>query len=141
MTVNGFFYILGIALYFAALIEVCYSVKVKGSLSFWKIRVFFKATILSLCHWSPVYLIASTLFIDVILIIIEYKLCIYSRVFKISWALANICANIALVLVVFAPTVIISLLFVTLFVVGALAMEGYMHYKEAKGEMKDHEKS
>ena len=125
-------------MYFAILIEICYSIKVKGRLSFWKIRVFLKATILSLCHLSPVYLIASTLFIDLILIVVEYKLCIYSQVFMKSWIIANICANIALVLVVFAPTVIISLLFVSLFVVGALGLECYMHYKETKGEMKDY---
>lgn len=122
VSLNGFFYILGIALYFAVFIEVCYSLKVKGRQSFWKLRVFLKATILSLCHWSPIYLIASTLFIDVILIIVEYKLCIYSQVFQKSWIAANLCANMALVLVVFAPTVIISLLFVTLFVVASLVL-------------------
>ena len=125
-------------MYFASLIEVCYSLKVKGRESFWKIRVFLKATLLSLSHWSPVYLIAATLFVDVILIIVEYKLCIYSQVFMKSWIIAQICANVALVLVVFAPTVIISLLFVTLFIVASLVLESYMHYKEYKGEMKDH---
>jgi len=120
-------------MYFASLIEVCYSLKVKGRESFWKIRVFLKATLLSLCHWSPVYLIAATLFVDVILIIVEYKLCIYSQVFMKSWIIANLCANVALVLVVFAPTVIISLLFVTLFIVVSLVLESYMHYKEYKG--------
>jgi hypothetical protein len=38
-------------------------------LNFWKIRIFIKSTLLSLSHFSPIYLVLTTVLIDLVLIV------------------------------------------------------------------------
>lgn len=79
LNVNGIFYIIGILLYFSIVCECIYKITLDKTLNFWKIRVFIKATLLSLSHLSPIYLLSSTVVIDLVLVIVEYKLCQYPK--------------------------------------------------------------
>jgi hypothetical protein len=81
--------------------------------NFWKVRVLFKATLLSLSHLSPVYLVLSTTLIDLILIIVEYNLSAYAKKYKKSWIFANVLVNLALILLIFLPIVILTLVMVS----------------------------
>lgn len=88
-----------------------------------------KATILSLSHFSPIYLLSAAICLDFILIVVQYRLSLYPRLYKIPWCIANILANLATVLIIFVPAVVISLITVTLFIVIAIVAEAYIHYK------------
>jgi hypothetical protein len=68
---NAFFYLLGIFIYFGLFLHSFYSLK-SSVKNMWKIRVFIKATALSLSHLNPVYLVSVLLFLDIALIIYEY---------------------------------------------------------------------
>lgn len=70
LSINGAFYILGILIYFSMLCECIYKVSQDKVYNFFKIRVMIKATLLSLSHFSPIYLLSSAVLIDIILVIV-----------------------------------------------------------------------
>jgi hypothetical protein len=70
LNVNSLFYIIGIMLYFSVVCECIYKISQSTALNFWKLRVLIKATLLSLSHLSPIYLLSSTVIVDLILIVI-----------------------------------------------------------------------
>lgn len=111
-------------------VETIYQVKSDHIFYFWRIRIFSKATILSLAHLSPIALIVCAIIVDFTLIFCEYRLTLYSKHFKITWLTANICTNIALILVVFVPIVVLSLLSISLLLIIAFICEAYMHHQE-----------
>ena len=74
-------------------------------LYFWKIRVLVKATILSLAHFSPIYLLSMAVMTDLILIAVEYRFCRYSQYFSRWWLFAHITINMGLIMLVFLPVI------------------------------------
>lgn len=113
LTINGAFYIIGILLYFSLICECIYKVSQDKALNFWKIRVLLKATLLSLSHLSPIYLLSSTVVIDLVLIIVEYQLSNYPKQYPKSWIFANVIVNLSLVLMVFLPIILLTLVLVS----------------------------
>ena len=129
LSVNGMFYILGILLYFAALCETLYRLYTSVVVHFWRIRVFMKATLLSLAHFSPIYLVSTAVLVDLILVAIEYKICIYPKRFARWWIFSNITVNLALLILLYLPSVQISLFTISLFLLLAIIAEAVMHRK------------
>jgi hypothetical protein len=107
--------------------------------NFWKIRVVMKATLLSLSHYSPLYLLASTVAVDLLLAIAEYQITSYPKHYPKCWIFSNVMVNIALVLLVFLPTFILSLILVTAIILSVIVMEGIMHYQERKANIETEE--
>lgn len=132
LSLNATFYIIGILLYFAVVCECIYKVSQDKCLNFWRIRVLIKATLLSLSHESPIYLLASTVVIDLILIFVEYQLNAYPKTYTKSWIFANVMCNLALVLLVFLPIIELTMVLVSLSLLGVIVAEAIMHYLETR---------
>lgn len=130
LSVNGAFYILGILVYFAMLCECIYKVAQDRVYNFFKIRVMIKATLLSLSHFSPIYLLSSAVLIDIILLIIEFKISEYSKRYCKFWLFAHISCNLALILLVFLPIIELTMIMVSCMLFLAIVSEAIIHYKE-----------
>lgn len=135
------FYIMGIVLYVVALCEIIYRMNKDVKLHFWRVRIFVKATLLSLSHFSPIYLLSASVLIDLVLIIIEFKICQYPPRFARWWIFANVTVNLALLLLIYLPVIQLSLYTITLLLVLVIAAEGVMHYKEMQPENQDLKRS
>ena len=70
---NTFFYLLGCSLYLVLLVQCLYSVLKKKKNNFWKVRVLIKATLLSLGHINPIFIVFIAFFFDILLAITEFK--------------------------------------------------------------------
>jgi hypothetical protein len=64
-----------------------------------------KATILSLSHHSPIYMLASAVVIDLILIVVELQLSPYAKNYCKYWVFSNVICNLSLILLVFLPII------------------------------------
>ena len=89
-----------------------------------------KAFMLGLCHWSPLCLLLLTLLVDCLLIYEQFKRLNYCLLYKKSWLASNILVNSALIIVVVAPNFQLSLVFITILLIIAIVLEGYIHYRE-----------
>ena len=132
LSVNSVFYIIGILVYFSMVCECIYRLSQDKALYFWKIRILMKATLLSMSHYSPIYLLASTVVIDLVLIIVEYQLNPYSKTYSKSWIFANVTCNLALVLLVFLPIIALTMVMVSACLFLVIVAEGFMHYQETR---------
>lgn len=70
ININGLFYILGILIYICLCAETVYRLLFRDAKEYiHRVRIILKATILSLSHFSPVYLVASCVVADTLLAI------------------------------------------------------------------------
>ena len=69
--VNALFYIIGVAMYMGCLIECVYSLR-NGIENIFKLRIFIKASLLSLGHFSPISVVFISVYVDIWFIMIEY---------------------------------------------------------------------
>ena len=129
---NGLFYILGITFLMIAVVDIVYHCYNEFNKNFWKIRVFMKAFILALCHWSPLYLLIVVIIVDLLLMYCEYQLSAYSKFFQQPWITVTLLVNISLLLVVFVPIFLLSLFVITLLLVIVIILEAYIHYRETQ---------
>lgn len=129
VNINGSFYILGILVYFSLMCECIYKLVQDKSQNFWKIRVFLKATLLSLSHHSPVYLLASTVVVDIILLIAELQLNPHAKKYCGFWTFANVTCNLSLILLVFLPIIMLTMVLVSVFLLFVLIAEAVIHYR------------
>jgi hypothetical protein len=132
LTVNAAFYIIGILLYFTVVCECIYKIAQNKILNFWKFRILVKATLLSFSHVSPIYFLASTVVIDLLLAFIEYRLAQYPKDYPKCWIFANLMVNLSLVFMVFLPIFILTLVLVSIAILGIIAAEAIMHYLESR---------
>lgn len=100
--------------------------------NFWKVRILVKATLLSFSHTSPVYLLASAVVIDLILVAVEYQLNPYAKAHSKSWIFSNVTCDLALVLLVFLPIIQLTMILVSVSLVFVIGAEMIMHYQETR---------
>ena len=74
VSLNGFFYILGIGTFFLFISECIYKLCSNLKSYFWRVRILAKTMILSLCHLAPVYIIITALIADLALMGCQYYL-------------------------------------------------------------------
>ena len=85
---------------------------------------------LSSASWNPLILICFAIFLDLMLMIAEFfgvkkgKDCAY------LWLACNILCNLGLIVFIFFPEFLISIMFCSLAIVFVLGVEIYLHYKE-----------
>lgn len=72
LNVSAVFTAFGIICFGLAFVDSLYSLS-ETPLYFFKLRIFTKALILSVCHLSPIYIYAASFGVDIILMIIEYR--------------------------------------------------------------------
>lgn len=138
---NATFYIIGIFLYFLVFLDCAYSLK-KAVVNIWKVRIFMKATILSLAHFNPVFLIAMLLFADVTMIIFEYRWIRSKPKFEFLtpypklWLVNNLLAELALGLIILLPAILLGILIVSIIIGYLICSEFFFHYTELRNKMK-----
>ena len=71
VSLNSFFYIVGILSYVGIFLEIVYSIY-KDINNFYKARVFLKASLLSIGHINPITVFSITLVIDVLLMLVQF---------------------------------------------------------------------
>ena len=71
LTLNSVFYLIGIIAYLAIFIEILYSVH-SNRQNFYKIRIFLKATLLSLGHINPIIVVSMAIILDILLTVLQF---------------------------------------------------------------------
>lgn len=71
VTLNSVFYLIGIIVYLAIFIEILYSVH-SNRQNFYKIRIFLKATLLSLGHLNPIIVVSMSIILDILLTALQF---------------------------------------------------------------------
>lgn len=99
-------------------------------------RVFTKAVLLSVCHISPIYIFAAAFFLDLLNMIIEYRI---SNAFKSHpklWLYNNVAVNLSLALLVFIHSHFVTLVIAGLILLSIIIAELYVHYQDYQVEKK-----
>lgn len=131
---NAAFYIVGIVVFFIFVFECAYKLCRDYVRHFWKIRIMAKAILLSLAHFSPVYLLSTAVLIDCMLIFLEYKVVSYPKEMRAYWIFSNVAANVSLCVLVFVPFYQITFIVVAALLLAIIAVEVAMHYFETQPE-------
>jgi hypothetical protein len=129
LSVNGVFYIIGILIYFSVVCECIYKLNKDTMLNFWKIRILLKTTILSLSHYSPIYLLSAAVVTDLLLAAVEYRIAIYPKLHSKLWVFANVMVNVALLLLLLLSFAFLVVIIVSVCVAVIIIAEGIMHYQ------------
>lgn len=71
VSVNSLFYLLGILGYIVVFIEMVYSIN-KDKNELYKVRIFIKASLLSIGHLNPIIVVSVAIITDILLIVLQY---------------------------------------------------------------------
>ncbi len=71
VTLNAFFYLIGVLMFIFIFIEIIYSLN-QNKQNFYKIRIFIKASMLSIGHVNPITVFSITVIIDLLMIALQY---------------------------------------------------------------------
>ena len=93
-------------------------------------RIVLKATFLAGAGLNPLYLAAVALIVDIILILIEFKLRKKHLVCPIAWLVSHILMWSALVSYFFVPDSYLTIALVMVLVILAFVFELYQFFKE-----------
>ena len=107
-SVNGVFYLIGIVLYFAIFIEMLYSVH-KNKQNFYRVRIFAKATLLSIGHLNPIIIVSMSIILDIFLVVLQYIVVEHTVAWRKIWLVNHLLLDIALALTFFLPNSLLSL--------------------------------
>ena len=103
-----------------------------------RFRVVLKASLLAGASLNPLYLSSIAIIVDIILLMVEYKLRNKQLICPITWLLSDLFIWLALLFYFFVPDSFLTLGFVIFYVVLALVSEGYIFYWERKLDRKMH---
>lgn len=95
-SISGCFYIIGTLVFIVQLYVTVKLTKLENKSVY--IRCFTKATILSICHISPIYICSLAVTIDISIIMLCYFKYSSKLLYPKSWLLRGILSNIALLL-------------------------------------------
>ncbi len=99
---------IGIIVYFGILIEMLYSVN-SNRQNFYKIRIFLKATLLSLGHLNPIIVVSMSIIIDILLIVLQFIVIENTVAWGKIWLINNLLLDLALALMFLLPNSALSL--------------------------------
>lgn len=132
-------YLLGSCIYFVVLIHSVYVSCMNFAVYSNNLRIFIKATVLSLSYLAPVYLVVVAFLIDSVLLIVEYRHSPYGvnnngkdkslRAKKLFY-ISQFLSNITLLFVFFINSRLISFVVAVLLITICVFIEFFLHYKE-----------
>ena len=99
-----------------------------------KLRVLVKATLLSVAYSSPVIMVFIVFVLDLILLIIEYNnskeeiLRELNIRFPKVWAVNHVLCNVALLMLLYLPNILLSIVSCIILVMLILIGDTYIHY-------------
>lgn len=121
---------LGIATYAAILTHTLYSLYRNPTRYFHRLRAITKISLLAVTNLSPIYIFCIALFIDLLLIAIEYYLSMKSC--GRMWVLKNVMLDLALAALALVPSALLTLIIASVLVVGVLVLDLVTHAGEIK---------
>jgi len=128
LTLNAIFYIAGIVLFGAIFSEAMSCLAFNHRLC--RLRIALKAVLLAGAGLNPLYLAAVAMIVDLILLIIEYKIRKSCLISPIAWLFSQLCMQGALVSLYFIPDSFLTLGVVMALVIISFIFEGYQLYHE-----------
>jgi len=128
ISLNAVFYLVGILVYLVVLIEMLYSVY-NSKQNFYKVRIFVKATLLSIGHLNPIIVVSVSIITDILLIILQYILTENTVAWGKIWLVNNMLLDVSLALMFVLPNSKISL-FGAMTIIGIVtSMELLLNFK------------
>lgn len=116
ISVNGFFYLLGIFCYIGVLIEMLYSTH-KDKNELYKVRIFIKASLLSIGHLNPIIVVSVAIITDILLIVLQYMILEKNVAWNKFWLANHLLLDLSLALMFLLPNSAISLYFTIILVI------------------------
>lgn len=129
ISVPAVFNVIGIVVFALATADCLYSLY-QSPLYFFKLRVYAKAVLLSVCHLSPIYIFAASFFLDLLNMTIEYRISNSFKSHPKLWLYNNIAVNLALALLVFIHSHFVTLVIAGLILLSVMIAEFYVHYQD-----------
>jgi hypothetical protein len=108
LTINSLFYFIGIILYLAIFVEMLYSVH-QNKQNFYRVRIFLKATLLSISHFNPMILVSMLIILDTLLVFLQFIIVENEVAWKKIWLVNHLLLNIVLALIFLLPHSLLSL--------------------------------
>ena len=109
MTVNGLFYIIGVVIYFGIFIELLISLY-NAKEDFYKVRIFIKASLLSIGHMNPIIVVSISIITDFLLLILQYIIIEKDVAWSKFWMVNHILLNLCLATMFLLPNSWLSLI-------------------------------
>lgn len=142
-------HLLGSCLYFAVLLHTAYASYMNLPMYSNNLRVFLKATALTLAYLGPVYLVVVAFLVDSALIVVEYNHSAFEEVHdakkdgksslnssKKLFYVSQFITNMSLLFVYFINSHLIAFVVAILLFTISLFIELYLHYHEFKTPLK-----
>lgn len=95
-----------------------------------KLRVFVKATFLSLLYISPIYLLPIALGVEIVFIFLEYQIKKATKLHPHVWLINQIIVNLAFFLLVLLADSLLSIIFSAMLAITALLIDLFIHIRE-----------
>lgn len=138
--VDYFMHLIGSCLYFALLIHTVYTSYMNFPMYSNNLRLFLKATALTLAYLGPVYLVVVAFLVDIGLMVVEYRLSAYEFVFddeknkqstnaKKLFYVSQFITNLTLLFIYFINSHLIAFVVTILLLTVSLFIELYLHYQ------------
>lgn len=135
LSVSSVFTILGIVFLVLCVLDCLVSLIVNVE-NFYKTRILIKAVVLSVCHFSPLYIFCSSIAVDFILMVIEYRLTSDHKTHPKIWVFNNFLCIIVLAIAVLLHYHFVTLISVSVIVLFIICLELYVHYHQHKENIK-----
>jgi hypothetical protein len=129
ISVSGLFYILGIFIFTAVLIDAIrsfYSSRQQCN----KLRVVFKVMFLGIMFISPIPLFAGMVVIDILMMIYEYGMKQKQWVIPKLWLLIQSCSLLGYGILIFLNNMKIGIIIASICILMLILCDIYLHYKE-----------
>lgn len=133
ISVSSTFTVLGILCLLLSFSECLYAIK-ESPLYIFKLRIWTKAVLLACCFNSPLYIFCAAIIADFLLMVIEYRITSEHKENKKLWLANNCMCNFTLVILVIIHSHYVTLIFASLFVIGVVAIDIYIHYQQYLSE-------
>lgn len=131
VNVNSGLYMAGIGFYFI-IFAICLYDLYRSRKNIYLMRIFIKASLLSMANISPIYIFCSSVLVDIILIAVEYHFAPVNRLYPKVWVAKNILLNLALCILTFLPSILLTLILSSFLAVVALLLDIFTHLREYK---------
>lgn len=132
-------HLIGSCIYFVLLLHTIYVSYINFPMYSNNLRLFIKATVLSLSYLAPVYLVVVAFLIDSALLVVEYQYSAYGLnnytkdktfIVKKLFYISQFLANITLLFVYFINSHLIAFVIAVLLITVCVFIEFFLHCKE-----------
>ena len=77
--------------------------------NFYRVRIFLKATFLSICHFNPIIMVSISIILDILLVCLQFIVVENGVAWKKIWLVNHLLLDIVLALIFLLPHSLLSL--------------------------------